>query len=135
MFQAENRKKVTYSVVPHSRSGRAHACGGSFRVSFSASLTCNRVNASASVIGPSRHTFFFINPHQRVLQFGPASGSLVQRDSGQHHDCCTDLPCRGLTAQLLHDELPPVNDKEMGTLWRRVPPGAPDKLTKAGAES
>ncbi|MBP2157383.1 hypothetical protein J2067_005183 [Erwinia rhapontici] len=58
-----------------------------------------------------RHTFFFNNPHQRVLQFGPASGSL-KRDSGQHNDCCTGLPGRGLTALVLHDDLPPVNDKK-----------------------
>lgn len=32
-----------------------------------------------------RHTFFFINPNQRVLQFVPASGSYG--DSGPHHNC------------------------------------------------
>lgn len=41
-----------------------------------------------------RHTFFFINPHQRVLQFVPASGS--HGDSGPHHDCCIAVRLRSI---------------------------------------
>ncbi|WP_137742608.1 hypothetical protein R0L47_05535 [Pectobacterium polonicum] len=54
-----------------------------------------------------RHTFFLINPHQRVLQFGPASGSL-RGDSGQHHYCCVGTTRRGLSALVLHNDSPVI---------------------------
>lgn len=58
---------------PHSRSGRAHAfeLRSQGYLMNPSPLTGERL----AIAQGYRYAFFFIDPDQRVLQFGPASGS------------------------------------------------------------